>query len=362
MRRSLALIDPAEDATAILRAHTNLGSVLEWGGFVEEALEVSLAGAESIRRYGNEIGLRTFLDVNAAAMLIELGRYPEADALLERNVAGVVAGLSTIHLNVTLAHLAVCTGDLDRARAALETARSEASSIADAQFVIDLHTFGTEIALWDGDFTAALQIAREGFDRLVERDDGVILGQLAIPAMHAAAELALRARAGRDNSGAEEAVAAARDVLARYEAATARLTESDDLAAHEIGWRKALCAAELARAAGEDDPGRWAAIEPALAARPAPFLEAYVRWREAEAHAGMGQTSAAAEPLRRPTRSPRRSARRCSWPGSRASHAASGSTSRSRHRLRRSSPWRRPNPPGRRPQPPRRPSPPTRSD
>ena len=298
LRRSLALVDPADDATAILRGYANLGSVLEWGGFVEEALEVSLAGAANIRRYGNEIGLRTFLDVNAAGMLIELGRFPEAAELLERNVAQVVPGLSTIHLHVTLAHLAVRTGDLVRAREALEIARSEASSIADAQFVIDLHTFGTEIALWDGDFLAALEIAREGFDRLVERDDAVILGQLAIPAMHAAAELALRARAGRDHAGAEEAVAAARDVMARYEAATARLTEPDELAADEIGWRMALCAAELARAAGEDDPERWTAVAAALAGRPAPFLEAYVRWREAEARAAMGQTGAAAEPLR----------------------------------------------------------------
>jgi DNA-binding CsgD family transcriptional regulator len=192
----------------------------------------------------------------------------------------------------------VRTGDLVRARQALEIARSEASSIADAQFVIDLHTFGTEIAVWDGDFVAALEIAREGFDRLIERDDAVILGQLAIPAMHAAAELALRARAGRDDAGAEEAVAAARDVVARYEAATARLTEPDELAADEIGWRMALCAAELARAAGEDDPERWAAVAATLAGRPAPFLEAYVRWREAEARAGIGENSAAAEPLR----------------------------------------------------------------
>jgi DNA-binding CsgD family transcriptional regulator len=268
------------------------------GGFVDEALEVSLAGADSIRRYGNELSFGTFLEVNAAAMLIELARYPEAAELLERNVPRVLPGLSTIHLHVTLAHLALRTGDLAAARADLEIARTEASSIADAQFVIDLHTFGTEIALWDDDPAAALQIAREGFDRLVEMDDAVILGQLAIPAVHAAADLALRARAGRDPDGAAAAVSAARDVIARYEASTTRLTEQDELAAHEIGWRMALCAAELARATDADDPGHWAAVRPALAARPAPFLEAYVLWREAEARARMGDVGAAAEPLR----------------------------------------------------------------
>ena len=138
----------------------------------------------------------------------------------------------------------------------------------------------------------------EGFERLAEIDNGIILGQLAIPAVHAAADLAMRARAARDRTGAEAAVAAARDVIDRYRASTARLTEQDELAAHEIGWRMALCAAELSRAAGEDDPANWEAMRPALSARPAPFLEAYVLWRAAEARAGGGETAAAAGPLR----------------------------------------------------------------
>ena len=231
-------------------------------------------------------------------MLIELGRYPEAADLLDANDARVLPGVSTIHLQVTRAHLAIRTGDLDAARHHLEIATAEAGGIADAQFVIDLHTFGTEIALWDGDPSSALVVAGEGFDRLAEMDDAIILGQLAIPAVHAAADLAVRTRAARDPAGAELAVAAARDVIDRYRASTERLTEQDALAAHEIGWRMALCAAELARAAGEDDPAHWEAVRPALSARPAPFLEAYVLWRAAEALAGRGETAAAAGPLR----------------------------------------------------------------
>ncbi len=70
------------------------------------------------------------------------------------------------------------------------------------------------------------------------------------------------------------------------------------IAQHEIGWRMALCDAELARARGEDSAAGWLAVRPALVARPAPFLEAYVLWRAAEALAGSGSTAAAAEPLR----------------------------------------------------------------
>jgi DNA-binding CsgD family transcriptional regulator/tetratricopeptide (TPR) repeat protein len=298
LRRSLGIASPADDPTEVPRAHANLGSVLEMGGFVDEALAVSLAGVESARRYGSDLSFQTFLEVNAAAMLIELARYPEAAELLDRNIARVLPGVTTIHLYVTLAHLAARRGDLPAARHHLETASSAAGDLADAQFVIDLHSFGTEIALWDGDPAAALAVARDGFDRLVEMDDAIILGQLAMPAVHAAADLAVRLRAARDQAGADDAVRAARDVIDRYRASTARLTEQDALAVHEIGWRMALCAAELARADGRDDPALWDAVRPALAARPAPFLEAYVLWRKAEALAGRTEIGAAAEPLR----------------------------------------------------------------
>ncbi len=298
LRRAMAIGSPADDPLNDKSVYTNLGTVLEMGGFVEEALDVSLAGAEHIRRYGSELSFLIFLEVNAAAMLIELARYPEAAELLDRNVSRVMPGVSTIHLNSTLAHLEIRTGKLAAARHHLVIAEAEASRIADAQFVIDLHTFATEIESWEDDPVAALAVAIEGLDRLADIDDAVILGQLAIPAVRAGADLAVRSRAGRDPAGAEAAVAAVRDVIDRYRASTARLTEIDQLAEHEIGWRMDLCAAELARGAGDDHPTRWDAIRPVVAARPAPFLEAYVLWRAADAFAALGDHVGAAERLR----------------------------------------------------------------
>ena len=298
LRQSLTLVLPTGDPLMIPRAYTNLGSVLEMGGHVEEALEVSLDGVEAIRRYGSELSFGIFLAVNAAAMLIELARYDEAADLLDRHVGQVLPGVSTIHLHATRAHLSVLTGDLDEARRHLAIARAEASRIDDAQFVIDLYWFGTEIELWSGDAAAALLKAREGFDRLVDHDDAIIVGQLAMPAASAAADLGARARAARDVDGIATAVAAVEDIIERYRASTSRLAKPDALATHEIGWRAAVCAAELARAKGEDDPASWAAIRPTLTARPAPFLEAYVLWRQAEAAATTAGQAAAVGPVR----------------------------------------------------------------
>src|SRR5262249_10916502 len=147
---------------------------------------------------------------------------------------------------------------------------------------IDFYAFGAEIEIWAGDPATALRIGLEGFDNLVETDSANIIGQLVMAAAYAGAELAVRARAARDSAGTTSAIAAVEDVIERYRATTSALAEPDKLAAHEIEWRTAVCAAELARAKAEDDPASWAAIRPALAARPAPFLEAYVLWRQAE--------------------------------------------------------------------------------
>ena len=298
LRQSLAIALIVDDPIELPRSYANLGSMLEVGGFVEEALETSLAGAESTGRYGGELSFRWQLETNAALMLIELARYPEAEFLLEQNVKHVLPGVSTIHLYSTYAHLLLRTGDLATASRHLELARDEASNIQDAQFAIELHMVGTEIALWSGDPVAAFQVAREGLDRLVDMDDAILLGQLVMPAMHAAADVAVRARTSRDPAAAEAAVGQAREVIERYRAAMERLPDQDELAIRELGWRMAICAAEMARAAGEDDPGTWENVRPAVAARPAPFVEAYVAWREAEAWAGRGDLTAAVAPLR----------------------------------------------------------------
>jgi len=48
LRQSLAIADPVADPSLIPRGHANLSTVLEMGGFDEEAVEVSLAGTQSI--------------------------------------------------------------------------------------------------------------------------------------------------------------------------------------------------------------------------------------------------------------------------------------------------------------------------
>jgi DNA-binding CsgD family transcriptional regulator len=297
LRRSLALAVHDADPSIRHRAYNSLSSILGFAGLIEEAVEVALAGADSIRRYGGELSYVTFLEDNAAEGMILLGRYPEAAALLEVHLAHVPRGRA-IHLHFTRAHLDLRQGDLISARRHLEIARSEAGDSPDSHMVFDVHTFGAEIAVWGGRPKAALAIAQDVFDKFIETGLKVLPAQLAIPAIHAAADLAVQARAARDPSGAHTAATAARDIVERYRAWESRMAEPDALASRQIAWKTALLEAELARAMGEDDPANWDLARTALAARTAPFLESYVLWRAADAFAGRGDRAAAAEPLR----------------------------------------------------------------
>ena len=248
LRQSVVIATESGTRPRSRAATPTLAPSSRWAASWRRRSTETLAGLDAVHRFGTELGFGIFLTVNAAAMLIELGRYQESADLLGPQVANVLPGVSTFHVHVTLAHLAVRTGDLASARQHLAIAESAASRVEDAQFVIDLRAFGTEIALWDGDPAAALAIAREGFERLGEIDDAVILGQLAIPAVHAAADLAARARSARDVAGIDDAIRAAREVVGQYRSATERLTDLDELGTREIGWRMAICDAELARA------------------------------------------------------------------------------------------------------------------
>jgi DNA-binding CsgD family transcriptional regulator/tetratricopeptide (TPR) repeat protein len=297
LRHSLTIMSSIDDPSAIEQSYGNLAHVLGTGGFIEESLETALAGANRVQRYTDDLRFTRFLECNAAEMLTELGRYSAAADLLAPHVANVLPGVYEPILDVTMARLAIRTGDLAAARRHLEIAWSAPQATVD-QYLIYFYVLATEIALWDRDPATALEVAREGFDRFAELEFVFLLGQLAIPATQAAADLAVRARAARDLTGAEDAVGSARHVIERYRASTSRLTMPDALATHEIGWRMALCTAELARATGDDDPATWDAMRPAIAARPAPFLEAYILWRKAEAVAERGETAAAAPPLR----------------------------------------------------------------
>jgi DNA-binding CsgD family transcriptional regulator len=281
---SLEIAVALGDPTAIGRAYANLGTVRQMGGDLEGALGTYVAGIEASRRHGNVRTFGAFLAINAAGELILLGRHDEAGVLLDRTEgAGLLPGIATIHFSITRAELRIRIGDLAGARTDLELARAEAASVEDVQFVGDLEGVTAELALETDDPDAALEAIHRGYERIAGGIDPRVLGPLAMFGLRAAADIAVRARARRDEPGGRAAVAAAVALMGRYTTAIATIEEPDRLSKRETVWVEELLRAELARAEGRDDPAGWAAIRPALQARPTPYLEAYVLWRQADA-------------------------------------------------------------------------------
>ena len=300
LRQSLALALRLDDPTEVPRAYANLGSVLEMGGFVEEALEVTLAGAESARRYGTRAELSDLPRGQRRGDADRARTVPEAARLLERNANRVLPGVSDDPPERDARPPSRADRRPGRCRSELAIARAEAGGIDDAQFAIDIHSFGTEVALWGGDPATALAIARDGFERLVDMDDAIILGQLALPAVRAAADIAVMARAARSRGRGGD------------RPWPRRRTSSGDTRPPSSGWRSPTILPPARSAGGwrsvrRSSRGRaaptirsgWDAVRPALTARPAPFLEAYVLWRAAEALAGSGEMAAAGRAIAR---------------------------------------------------------------
>jgi DNA-binding CsgD family transcriptional regulator len=177
----------------------------------------------------------------------------------------------------------VRTGELDGARADLAIARAESVTIEDVQFAGDLEGVTAQLELEEDRPDIALEAVDRGYARIAGGVDPRVVGPLAMYGLRAAADVAVRGRAARDPAGVEAAVASANVMLEHYDTAIRNIDEPDEMAMREIGWVRALLHAELARANGSDDPGVWAAIRPTLAARPTPYLDAYVAWRQAEA-------------------------------------------------------------------------------
>jgi ATP/maltotriose-dependent transcriptional regulator MalT len=287
LERSLEMASAIGDATTIGRAFANLGTVRQMGGDLEGALATYRLGIEACRRYGNERTYGTYLAINSAGELILLGRTDEAATLLAETLAGgILPGIATVHFYTTSASLRVRIGDLAAARADLEVSRREAARIEDVQFVGDLEGITAELALEEDDPATALVAVHRGFERIGAGIDPRVIGPLAQFGVRAAADMAVAARARRDEPAVAAAVTEARRLAERFVASIALLPDSDDLARAEIDWVDRLLRAEIGRATGDEDPAAWAELRATLAAHQMPFLEAYVLWRAADAAPG----------------------------------------------------------------------------
>ncbi|MDQ1509959.1 MAG: hypothetical protein QOG50_1803 [Actinomycetota bacterium] len=265
----------------VARAAVNEGGALQTLARAQEALAISLEGAEIARTHGLDRAFGAFLRLNAVEALRVLGRWDEADEQL-----GEVESLDPIGIDAWRLAEQRCLSAVGRAQ--FETARAEAARmeelIGPAGTVHDHltveHTV-IEIAGWSGDEAGALERAlaamRKPVDALNLCSDVSI--EIIVEGLAAGASVASRAR---EPDARAEYLNQVRELGEQLEHAVAtnrwgggRPGALDALRAH--------IAAEIARATGGDDGPGWLTVSERWSSHAMRPREAYARFRAAEA-------------------------------------------------------------------------------
>jgi DNA-binding CsgD family transcriptional regulator len=281
----------------VARAAVNEGSALQTMARDEDALAISLEGAEVARAHGLDRACGLFLRLNAIESLLRLGRWADADFQLGEARAGNPEGIDEWRLVELESRLATGRGQLDLARdlaAKLEELRGPAEDEVGDDLAVDYVQI--LIAAWSGDEHGALVRAQEALRKPVKGNrlcndvcldvilDGLAAGASAV--LHAsdsearAAELRRLDEVGR---GLDDALA-----FERWGGAQPGALD----AVH------ANIAAECARAVANDDGGTWTAVAQLWDGYGTQPRSAYARFRAAEAFARDDDRVAAARSAR----------------------------------------------------------------
>jgi DNA-binding CsgD family transcriptional regulator/tetratricopeptide (TPR) repeat protein len=267
MARDLAVA--ADAAEELARAYTALDRALRRHGRVAErevVLREGLTRAAAHGLHGTFTPVLTFL---LAEVLLDLGRWDEAERILESPGAAGEGGMPALFRHAYRARLAAGRG------------RSE--TVADARDrVTDLSTLlpqqpvwrsialcaQAEMVLFAGDPERAIAPATEA-------------GQLTTDPLCQAEALAVRARAGADL--ADWARRDGREVILPDEELTDASARMADLDHVRIRAWATTTRAELSRWNGRREPQPWRKAVAAWAAAQDPYRAAYCRWRLAHA-------------------------------------------------------------------------------
>ena len=275
------------------RADTSLLDLLfHVGGRLDEAARLADASFTFLQQsyLASHYGILA-LGLGAGA-LIRLGRWADADALVDRARGYESSGSPDIVLNEHLALLEVARGQDDRVAERIVLVRGLIGRSPDPQYTLTLAAASAELALWQRRPKDAQEEIARALGRIGASDVSTIdlvggfeagnlsrVGPVIALAMRAAADLADLGGGRPDHPSAE---------TSRYLEAMRAIERENRRRRSELvhlaGAYLQLCEAEHGRVVGKPSPEAWSATALAFADVGMPYQEAYARWREAEAH------------------------------------------------------------------------------
>jgi DNA-binding CsgD family transcriptional regulator len=294
---ALAIAEALDLPDDIGRAHVNRGDILEFGGHPGLAVESTLRGIGVVEAKGAGLSYGVYLRINGTRFAYACGRWDLARVLLAEadRRADAHPGTQTYRAQYALG-LLVGSG-APEARETWERTRRLLRASAPGIMAADVYPPGIELLARAGETLEALAAFDEALALLEGTDSARLVAVLARAAAWPAADLGVAARAAGDRAGLRTAGAWFERALGIARAARSGLERAGGHVAAEIDADLAQIEAERSRFEGAPQPPAWAAVGDARARLGRPYLEAYARWREAEAAAATGDRERAADAL-----------------------------------------------------------------
>lgn len=250
------------------RVHAALHLALRRPGRTAEREQMLRDGFSHAAAHGLDRSYAAVMRYLLAELLLDIGRWDEAEAILDHDFARQVTGLPSLFAHAFRARLAAARGERALAMACADRVAAHSADVPQQPYPIAIAWCAqAESCLWDGDAEPALSHAGRA---TAVATDPVCAAQAAAAHARAAADLAEHGRVhGRpgpewpDPDGDPYRPITDRHPLVPPFAATVR--------------------AELSRRDGRRDPGPWREAVAAWDEAPDPYRAAYCRWRLAHA-------------------------------------------------------------------------------
>ncbi len=267
---------------------------------LSEAAVIAERGVARVRQLGLERTFGVALHAIAINTLFRLGRWPEADRLLQQALAARPTGTAAIDLCLARAKLSVGRGEFEAAEADLKAVEDLAASGLGPRYEAPLLTLRAGVDLWMGRATQARQAVNRGIVASVSgSDDAWLLAPLIWHGLRAEADIAEQSRARRDPAALESALTLAAGLQAQVENLADDTADAAPSILQAVEAYLSLCQGEASRAEGRPAPDVWADAARRWGELQQPYPSAYATWREAEALLALHSRSARAAELLR---------------------------------------------------------------
>jgi DNA-binding CsgD family transcriptional regulator/tetratricopeptide (TPR) repeat protein len=266
----------------LMRVAANRTTLLDLDSRREAALAVVTEGIRDAAEGGLSGTYGAFLRGNAADILFQLGRWPEAErecrAAMEWSPASLAWSSPVLYLGLLLAE---SRAD-EEAAGLVGQALLQLENVPAGQLGALLERAAVSLALWRGEAADALAIAERAWPRVLETDDPAQIALAASTSLEAAAAAASVGRLERDFG----MLAAARELSERVLPEAERRVREAGLpeglgARAEADLHLATARAHRDRLRGASDPAAWDALAGAWTARGLPYPVAKARWWQA---------------------------------------------------------------------------------